>query len=977
MRTRAGIPLALAIGLLSLSRHEGARAEPPPPAGVRFALGQSGAVGAWLVAGPFRFAGSPAAAKGAAKITVDTEVPGVDDRALTPRAQTKLAASDETTWQVASSEGYGLDLKGALGLTTKDKDVMAYAGLVLEVPRAGRYHLLLGVDDGVRVLVDGRPVLTHDEPRGLHENGDAVALDLSAGPHVVVLKLHQRDGAFGVRARLVDDALRPAGTVLLPGARTDDADRAARRLSLVDVDRGPTEMGYEPVVRVRFPEGMPVAAPLRVSARVVARDGEVIAAAPIDTVPASGPLAGELEIALPPLTGELLAKVEDRPLTIEVDVAGHFVRAPFHPRRATRLAAKRALAALGAVPTARPPWLRPGSFESVDALRRHLLRLVQRGDSDMEAQAEEARELDQAAARLESERDPYEVRTGPMRRAYRSPLDGELAPYALYVPPSYRPDSKRRYPLVVALHGLNGQPMAMLRWFFGGDELKKDQDWEERHWGDLPPLDAFVLVPGGHGNTMYRQLGQDDVFRAMDEIEALYPIDDSRVTITGPSMGGIGAAALAFRRPDRFAAAAPLCGYHSVFVRTDVQGKPMRPWEKFLAEERSNVAWAWNGRDVPLYVVHGTEDLPVENSDVLIERYEALKYSIEHEHPKLGHNVWQPTYENLKGAKWLLGHKKSPHPRAIRFRTARLRDGRDAWAEVLGFAGPDVWGELEARVRGPSRIEATTQGITALRFARDETLVDPKVPTELVIDGEKLVFHPGDDILIHREGTTWRPGDLPSTSPRKNAAVAGPFRDVFHAPLLFVYGTSAPDEARANEEVARAFARIRYGVDVRYPVMSDREFLARGESLANDRALFLVGGAHSNAITSALASELPISVTPSGVTLGGARVQGGGRELGVAFVRPNPKRPDRYLAVVAGTNALGTLRALSLPDLLPDFVVYDERVAPAHGQMILGRAAVLAAGFFGNDWSLPKAYADPLLGRAPKIDVAEPAGEGD
>ena len=60
-------------------------------------------------------------------------------------------------------------------------------------------------------------------------------------------------------------------------------------------------------------------------------------------------------------------------------------------------------------------------------------------------------------------------------------------------------------------------------------------------------------------------------------------------------MGGIGAASIPFRHPDRFAAAMPLCGYHSYFVRRDITGRPMRPWERVLAEERSNVVWAHNG----------------------------------------------------------------------------------------------------------------------------------------------------------------------------------------------------------------------------------------------------------------------------------------------------------------------------------------------------------------------------------------------
>ena len=70
-------------------------------------------------------------------------------------------------------------------------------------------------------------------------------------------------------------------------------------------------------------------------------------------------------------------------------------------------------------------------------------------------------------------------------------------------------------------------------------------------------------------------------------------------------------------------------------------------------------------------------------------------------------------------------------------------------------------------------------------------------------------------------------------------------------------------------------------------------------------------------------------------------------------MRPNPKRPDRYVVVVEGTGALGTWRALSLPDLLPDFVVCDERVGSSRGQMLLSAGWSAPAGFFKNDWTLP------------------------
>ena len=50
------------------------------------------------------------------------------------------------------------------------------------------------------------------------------------------------------------------------------------------------------------------------------------------------------------------------------------------------------------------------------------------------------------------------------------------------------------------------------------------------------------------------------VMQAMDEVIATKPIDHSRIYLTGLSMGGFGAFELAVRRPDFFAAVAPICG---------------------------------------------------------------------------------------------------------------------------------------------------------------------------------------------------------------------------------------------------------------------------------------------------------------------------------------------------------------------------------------------------------------------------------
>ena len=128
---------------------------------------------------------------------------------------------------------------------------------------------MLGVDDGVRVSVDGRVVLTRDDGRPVRDDDDIVPLDLAAGDHAIVLKLHQRDGAWAFRARFVDATLAPpAGAYLrLPGTNADDARTLAAKMSWVSLDRGfdgtVEPPRYRPKLTVRFPEGAPRGVPAR------------------------------------------------------------------------------------------------------------------------------------------------------------------------------------------------------------------------------------------------------------------------------------------------------------------------------------------------------------------------------------------------------------------------------------------------------------------------------------------------------------------------------------------------------------------------------------------------------------------------------------------------------------------------------------------------------------------------------------------
>src|SRR5580704_9708126 len=142
---------------------------------LRLASGESGVLGAWLVSGPFDRGRLP------------------DEEHLAPRLG--------PAWKVVSSGDGLLNLGEALD---SKSDRFAYAGGVLHVTHGGRHTLLVGADDGVAVLIDGKRVFARDEPRPQRDDNDLVALDLAPGDHTVVLALHQYKGAWSFRVRLLD-----------------------------------------------------------------------------------------------------------------------------------------------------------------------------------------------------------------------------------------------------------------------------------------------------------------------------------------------------------------------------------------------------------------------------------------------------------------------------------------------------------------------------------------------------------------------------------------------------------------------------------------------------------------------------------------------------------------------------------------------------------------------------------------------------
>jgi predicted esterase len=205
---------------------------------------------------------------------------------------------------------------------------------------------------------------------------------------------------------------------------------------------------------------------------------------------------------------------------------------------------------------------------------------------------------------------------------------GKVKEYLRFIPEDYNTNTNKQWPLILWLHGAGnrGSDATKLRGAGGPPSRIKNND---------PLLDDFIVlspqcVSGGGwaGNTE-----QNNIDTLLNEHIGRFRIDTNRLIVTGQSMGGKGTWKAITRNPDKFAAAAPICG----------QGYP---------GQAGSIA------DMPIWVFHGDADgtVPYQYS---VDMYNALINAGAQNtkfHTIVGgpHNVWTETYQRADLYHWML-----------------------------------------------------------------------------------------------------------------------------------------------------------------------------------------------------------------------------------------------------------------------------------------------------------------------------------
>ena len=208
--------------------------------------------------------------------------------------------------------------------------------------------------------------------------------------------------------------------------------------------------------------------------------------------------------------------------------------------------------------------------------------------------------------------------------------------YLLFMPRSRVEERNGKYPLILFLHGID----ALDGTVGGPSDLKKvRKEGLPKILDSNNTFPAIVVSPQCPAETEWYYENVDNnrlMNRLLDSVIQRYPVDTTRIIITGLSMGGIGSYYFAIHSPRRFAAIAPIA------ARGD------EGWDVCAIKDS---VWAF----------HGEKDatVPLWKGQAIIDSLKACglepRFTV---YPNVGHNSWTITYARPDLYEWMFQQRK-------------------------------------------------------------------------------------------------------------------------------------------------------------------------------------------------------------------------------------------------------------------------------------------------------------------------------
>ncbi len=195
--------------------------------------------------------------------------------------------------------------------------------------------------------------------------------------------------------------------------------------------------------------------------------------------------------------------------------------------------------------------------------------------------------------------------------------------YVLYLPSGYENNVDQNYALVLFLHGAGER----------GTDLTKVLKHGPPKLAESKDFPCIIVSPQCAEGQRWEAAALSQL---LNQVERELRVDPNRIYVTGLSMGGYGTWNLIAAEPNRFAAAAPICG----------GGQPDTA-EKI--------------KHLPIWVFHGTDDkaVPHSASEAMVKALKEAGSNVRFtSYQGVGHDSWTATYNDPVFWEWLLSQER-------------------------------------------------------------------------------------------------------------------------------------------------------------------------------------------------------------------------------------------------------------------------------------------------------------------------------
>ena len=517
--------------------------------------------------------------------------------------------------------------------------------------------------------------------------------------------------------------------------------------------------------------------------------------------------------------------------------------------------------------------------------------------------------------------------------SYISEVDGSQQPYGLYLPEPFDPDVP--HPVVFFAHGRM--------------ERANDDFYDTyRHQASFADEHGWILVNlDGRGDTQYEGIGENDFFEVLDKVRHTYLIDESRLYLTGCSMGGNGAWKIGLRYPDLFAAVAGTDGTCDIGFFTWVG---FGSFQEPLLRSALPLDIAENGKHLNFYMMVDTNDNfvpPDTNGRRLHERLNELGY--EHVYIENAGSHCSG-YDSLGIYQFFSQRLNDPSPKNVFLKANQLKYGSAYWVRMDRMEKTMVFATMEATIDAKARVFVTASGLLQYTLVLTPQLVGSD-EVSVLAGGEEVYTGPTQEItvsaMLDESGNSigWSADDALPRGLRKTAKIEGPIGHAFTSKFLLVMGTMTKADIPRNREEAERFAFEWNGwMHANVSPVEDTSITEDDIATSN---LTLFGTADSNSIIAAINDLLPVRIWNNRIVVGANEYEG--NDYGLYMVFPNPLNPDRYVVISHGKiEGSGPTNLEGLSWGWPDYVVFD-RTTVTGGYL---PTAWVEHGFFDQYWRL-------------------------